>query len=279
VHGGLAREWTPGQEGPAPGRAVSLSAYERYLGRWSPLTVPDLLTAADIAQGHHVLDVATGTGEAAFMALPIVGDTGFVVGADIALEMVKSARIRLNESSYWPVNADGQALPFEDGVFDAVLCQLGLQFFPKPAAGLAEFRRIVRAGGMVAVCVIATSDQSPMWGNLADAVTRFLPEQRSILQMSWSLADPRRLEELFSEAGFQDIRVEQIRREDTISSFDDYWAPIEEGIGSLPHAYRSLDEADRRSVREEVHTRLAQYESADGKLTMGVEMLIGCGRA
>jgi hypothetical protein len=128
---------------------------------------------------------------------------------------------------------------------------------------------------MVAVCVIATSDRSPMWGNLADAVSRCLPEQRNILHMSWSLADPRRLEELFSEAGFQDIHVEQIRREDTISSFDDYWAPIEEGIGSLPQAYRSLDEASRRSVREEVHTRLAEYASADGKLTMGIEMLIG----
>ena len=212
------------------------------------------------------------------MALPIVGDTGFVVGADISLEMVQSARVRLNEPLYWPVNADGQALPFEDGTFDAVVCQLGLQFFPNPAAGLAEFRRVVRVGGMAAVCVIATSDHSPMWGNLADAVSRFLPQQHDILHMSWSLADPMRLEGLFSMAGFQDIRVEQIRREDSIGSLDDYWAPIEEGIGSLPQAYHSLDEADRRSVREEVHARLARYESADGKLTMGVEMLIGSTR-
>jgi ubiquinone/menaquinone biosynthesis C-methylase UbiE len=180
---------------------------------------------------------------------------------------------------YWPVNADGQALPFRDGAFDAVVCQLGRQFFPNPAVGLKEFRRVVRTGGMAAVCVIATSDRAPMWGNLANVLSRFLPRQRDILQMSWSLADPGRLEVLFSDAGFQDIHVEQIRREDTISSFDDYWAPIEEGIGSLPQAYRSLAEADRRSVREEVRARLAQYESSDGKLTMGVEMLIGSGRA
>ena len=72
-------------------------------------------------------------------------------------------------------------------------------------------------------------------------------------------------------AGFQDIRVEQIRREGTIDGFEDYWAPIEEGIGQIPQVYRALDGADRRSVREEVHGRLAQYETADGKLTMGVE--------
>jgi ubiquinone/menaquinone biosynthesis C-methylase UbiE len=264
----------------APGRAVSLSAYDRYLGRWSRLSVPDVLAAAKIVQGCRVLDVASGTGEAALMAIPIVGNAGFVVGADISLEMVKSARVRLDDPLYWPVNADGQALPFKDGAFDAVVCQLGLQFFPNPVAGLMEFRRVVRTGGTVAVCVNATQDRLPMWSNLAGAMDRFLTQQqRNVLAMSWSLADPVLLEELFSDAGFQAIRVEQIRREGSVSSFDDYWAPIEEGIGSIPQAYHALAEADRRSVREEVHARLAQYESADGKLTMGVEMLIGSGLA
>jgi ubiquinone/menaquinone biosynthesis C-methylase UbiE len=263
----------------APGRAVSASAYDRYLGRWSRLSVPDVLTAAKIAQGCRVLDVASGTGEAASLAIPIVGNAGFVVGADISLEMVTSARARLDDPLYWPVNADGQALPFKDGAFDAVKCQLGLQFFPNHAAGLSEFRRVVRAGGTVAVCVCATSDRLPMWGNLADAMDRFLTQQqRNVLAMSWSLADPTRLEGLFSDAGFQDIRVEQIRREGSVSSFEDYWATIEEGVGQIPQAYHSLDETDRRSVREEVHARLSQYESADGRLTMGVEMLIGSGR-
>jgi ubiquinone/menaquinone biosynthesis C-methylase UbiE len=264
----------------APGRAVSLSAYDRYLGRWSRLTVPDLLAAAGITQGLRVLDVATGTDEAAAMAVPIVGDTGFVVGADISLEMVKSAQVRLDAPLYWPVNADGRALPFEDGAFDAVVCQLGLQFFPDPAAGLSEFRRVVRSGGMVAVCVNATPDRLPMWGNLSDALDRFLTqEQRNVLAMSWSLADRARLEGLFNDAGFQDIRVEQVRREGTIDGFDDYWAPIEEGVGQIPQTYRALDAADRRAVREEVRARLARYATRDGKMTMAVEMLIGRGRA
>jgi len=64
---------------------------------------------------------------------------------------------------------------------------------------------------MVAVCVNATSDRLPMWGTLADALDRFLTdEERKVLALSWSLADPRRLEGLFDDAGFQDIRVKQI---------------------------------------------------------------------
>ena len=53
----------------ASGRAVNLSAYDRYLGRWSRLFVPAVLAAAEIVQGCRVLDVASGTGEAASMAL------------------------------------------------------------------------------------------------------------------------------------------------------------------------------------------------------------------
>jgi SAM-dependent methyltransferase len=213
------------------------------------------------------------------MATPVVGDSGFVVGADISLEMVTSACARLDALLYWPVNADGQALPFKGGAFDAVICQLGLQFFPDPAAGLSEFRRVVRDGGTVAVCVNSTPDRLPMWGNLCDALDRFLTqEQRNVLAMSWSLADRVRLERLFNDAGFQDVRVEQFRREGTIDGFDDYWSPIEEGVGQIPQTYRALGEADRRAVREEVRARLAQYETRDGKMTMAVEVLIGSGR-
>ena len=132
------------------GQAVDASAYDRWVGRWSRLFVPSLLAAAQVSPDGVVLDVSTGTGEAALMALPIVGSSGMVVGADIAPEMLEAARIRLNAPLFRPVAADGQALPFKDDSFDAVICQLGLQFFPDPALGLLEFRRVAsswRLGG------------------------------------------------------------------------------------------------------------------------------------
>jgi ubiquinone/menaquinone biosynthesis C-methylase UbiE len=240
--------------------------------------VPSVLAAAEVKAGYRVLDVSTGTGEAALMTLPIVGRSGLVIGADISPAMLEGARDRLEVSSFWPVAADGQALPFSDGSFDAVVCQLGLQFFPDPALGLREFRRILRSAGCAAVCVISTPDRAPMWGILADVLSRFLPEQRDIIHLSFALADPNRLESLFANAGFRDIRVEREKREDGIKSFDDYWKPIEAGTGSLTQAYLALSDVDRRSVHEEVRERLSRFES-NGRLFMSVEMLIGRGRA
>jgi ubiquinone/menaquinone biosynthesis C-methylase UbiE len=262
----------------ASGRPVDISAYDRYIGRWSRLFVPSVLAAAEITAGAKVLDVSTGTGEAALMTFPVVGESGFVIGADIAPAMLRAARDRLNQPSFSLVAADGQALPFSSGSFHAVICQLGLQFFPDPARGLAEFRRVLRPGCCAAVCVISTADRAPMWGILCEVLSRFLPEQRAILELSFSLADAKRLENLFASAGFWDISIERETRPVAFDSIEDYWDPIEAGIGSQPQAYLSLSEADRLCAREEISARLSQFES-DGKLRMSAEMLIGKGRA
>jgi hypothetical protein len=117
-----------------------------------------------------------------------------------------------------------------------------------------------------------------MWGILADALSRFLPQQRNTLQLSFALADPRQLERLFASAGFTDIQIVRETREDMMESFDEYWAPIEAGTGLMPQAYLTLAEVDRRAVRDEVRSQLSKFVSNE-KLLMSVEMLIGKARA
>jgi len=260
------------------GALVDRSAYDRYVGLWSRLFVPDVLAAAGVAAGHRLLDVATGPGEAASMALPQIGPSGLVVGADISVEMLHAARTRFGDRRFRPVVADGQALPFAASTFDSVICQLGLMFFPDPARGLAEFRRVLRPRCRAAVCVISAPERAPMWGVLADTLSRYLPDQRDVLHLSFALADAGHLEELMATAGFREISVKRNTRASSFPSFDDYWTPIEQGAGSLPQAYRALPEPSRRAVRAEVHARLAEFESG-GRLVMSVEMLIGAGCA
>lgn len=235
----------------AAGRPVDAAAYEQYIGRWSRLFVPALLAAAEVGRDSRVLDVATGPGEAALAATSVVEPAGLVVGADISPAMLKTARTRFSTGSFLAVASNGQTLAFRDGAFDAVLCQLGLQFFPDPARGLAEFRRVLRAGGHAAVCVVSTPDRAPMWGVLADALSRQLPDRRQALHLSFALADADRLERLFEMAAFRDVRVTREIREGSIASFADYWAPIEAGTGQMPRRIsRSPIRADARSGKK-----------------------------
>src|SRR5215471_16850755 len=261
----------------AAGQRVDDSAYYQYIGRWSRLFVPALLVAAEVSGGDRVLDVATGPGEAVLAALAGVTPAGHVIGADISPAMLTAARARLGAEAFWPVAMDGQALAFRDGSFDAVVCQLGLQFFPEPARGLTEFRRVLRAGRCAAVCVISTPDRAPMWGVLADTLSRHLPDQRTALHLGFALADTERLAHLFSMTGFRDVQVKRETRQGTIESFDAYWAPIEAGTGQIPQAYHALPATRRQAVREEVAARLAAFETNE-RLVMNVEMLIGTGQ-
>jgi len=269
--------WGAGLHAPI-GEPADGVAYERYIGRWSRLFVPTLLNAAEIRDGDRVLDVATGTGEAAQLALERVGKSGLVVGADISSAMLNEARARLRSSNFLPAVSDGQSLGFPDATFDAVICQLGLMFFPKPARGLAEFRRVLRSGRRAAVCVISLASRAPMWGILAETLSDYLPEHAKTLNLSFSLADAAQLELLFRAAGFSGTRVTREVRRDVIPSFDEYWAPIESGTGSLPHAYLALPEPSRRAVQAKVRELLVRFES-NGRLELSVEMLIASGQA
>ena len=262
----------------APGKSIDALAYEQWTGRWSRLFTRSVVAAADLSSGFRVLDVSTGTGEAALAAHPVVGPSGVVIGADVSIAMLEAARRRVQASSFWAVAADGQLLPFADQSFDAVICHLGLQFFANPIVGLMEFRRVLRAGRNLGLCVISTADHAPMWGALAGAVGRRRPDLWKTLHLSFALDDPQHLESLLRQAGFDDVRVKRETRDGTFESFDEYWRPIETGVGSIPQAYLMLSDNERRSVREEVRRQLSRFERGTA-LHMSVEMLIGHGRA
>jgi len=150
-------------------------------------------------------------------------------------------------------------------------------FFPNPALVLSEWRRVLRADGRVAACVIAPAEQAPMWGILADVVSSHLPALAEALHMSFGLGDADRLRRLFVDAGFDDVHVVTETRRGTIGSFDEYWTPIEEGIGQLPQAYLTLPPSTRQAVKAEVRARLSTFER-DGEYTMTVDMLLAAGR-
>jgi ubiquinone/menaquinone biosynthesis C-methylase UbiE len=260
-----------------PSQSIDLTAYEGYIGRWSRLFIPTLLDAAKICPGDHVLDLATGPGEAARMALPLIAPSGLVVGADISRAMVAAASERLASKSFLPVVADGHQLSFLNGTFDAVLCQLGLQFFSNRAQGLAEARRVLRKEGRIAISVLGRPQSVPVWGVLADELSRYLPAEREKLHLSFALSDPDQLTDLLSCAGFREVTVARVTHEGTIGSFDEYWASIRAGIGMMPQAYLALAETERLLVQQEVERRLAGFEVA-GKLIVPIEALIAAGR-
>jgi ubiquinone/menaquinone biosynthesis C-methylase UbiE len=253
------------------------SDYDRFTGRWSRLYVPCFLAAAGVSEGDSVLDVAAGTGEAAVGFGSSVGARGRVLAVDLAPAMLRVAAGKLAGLPVRLALMDGQRLACRSGVFDAVVCQLGLMFFPEPLRGLEEFRRVLRVGGRVAVQVWSRPERSPFFGLLADALSGEFPEpQRAELYQPSALGDPDRLRTLLSGAGFRDVSVTPERHRVSYESFDEYWEPIERGGSRLGQFYLGLPDRQRRMVRQQVFDRISPFRFGS-RLDLEAEAFIGRG--
>jgi len=252
------------------------SAWDRFSVRASAVNVQPLLAAAEITAGQRVLDVATGAGPFALEAAALIGPSGLVLGTDISLPMLERAKRHAERLPISLVAMDGQALACRDASFDAVICLLGLMFFADVARGLAEFRRVLRPAGRVAVCVTTTPDRT-VYGRVFELAQRYLPPGRASLAWNFALSDPHRLEALLLDAAFRDVCVTRELRQVSFDSLEDYWAAMEAGGGLSGATYLALAPDDRRAVRDEVRRGLLPAES-DGPFAVETEVLLGRGR-
>ena len=107
--------------------------------------------AAACGPGDRVLDIAAGSGNAAIQAAMRGAD---VVASDLTPELFEPGRRRASENGVeleW-VEADAEALPFEDASFDAAISTFGIMFAPRQSVAAAEMARVVKPGGRIALC-------------------------------------------------------------------------------------------------------------------------------
>jgi ubiquinone/menaquinone biosynthesis C-methylase UbiE len=200
--------------------------YERYLV--PAVTLPwalDLVDRVGVEPGDRVLDLACGTGAVARIAAQRVKGAGRVAALDLNAGMLSVARSLApagGRSIDW-YEGSAVALPFEDGEFQVILCQLGLQFFPDQRSAVKEIMRVLARRGRVGASVYSAIERNPATHALSDALDRhFGPDASRAKRAEHSLADVRTLRALFTDAGFEEVRVETVSLNVHFSSVAEY---------------------------------------------------------
>jgi SAM-dependent methyltransferase len=150
--------------------------YERYL-------VPMIFApyAADLARRvaatrpKRVLEIAAGTGVVTRALAEALPDAG-IVATDLNPAMLEQARAMGTARPVEWRQADAMALPFDDGAFDAVVCQFGAMFFPDKPQAFAEVRRVLKPGGTILFNVWDRVEENDFADAIGDALAAVFPD-------------------------------------------------------------------------------------------------------
>jgi ubiquinone/menaquinone biosynthesis C-methylase UbiE len=231
----------------------------------------------DPREGETVLELAAGTGETGFAAAAAIGDDGKLISTDFSPQMVEAARRRATElglgnCEFRVMDAEHMDLP--DDSVDGVLCRWGYMLMADPAAALAETRRVLRDDGRLAFSVWGDPDRNPWRGRAGEFLVErgHMPAPAPGTPGIFALADPERVRELVTAAGFTDPELEEVEVEWRFEDFDDYWEFIEELVGGISMVLRQLSDADRAAVREAVSEAVGPFERNGGYVMPGITL-------
>jgi ubiquinone/menaquinone biosynthesis C-methylase UbiE len=237
---------------------VSGDSYDRFMGRYSRQLAPLFADFAGIEPTHRVLDVGCGPGALTTELVRRVG-VDRVAAVDPSISFVAAVRERLPGIDVREATAE--ELPFPDEAFDAALSQLVVAFMRDAVAGLAEMRRVTRAGGVVAAAMWDFSGGMEMLRALHSAAVAVAPDREAV-QGPRRYGSEAELRELLEQAGVSDVEVAPLDVESTYADLDELWGAVQQSAGPIGEIVRGLDDDGMARYREEIRSRLGDPSGA-----------------
>ncbi len=190
-----------------------LDRYEQMFA-WNPATAP-FYTAADVCEGHCIVDFGCGPGHAAIEFAKWVGPHGHVHAMDINAEFIARAKVRAHDNgmaqSITHHLLEDQSVPLPDGSVDRIIVRNTLIYVPDPIYTLRGFYRCLKPGGLVHAIegdwrlTAVEPVPTPEWRALIEAASGAWPRPEI----------GRSLYGIAKQAGFLEVSVHVLTSPDT----------------------------------------------------------------
>ena len=257
-------------------------SHHRLIRSWLGPATSLMLDAAKVGPGMQVLDVAAGAGDQTLDIAHRIGPSGHVLATDLSPRCIALARSTLQDAGVTNCSflvADGAKLDVELQ-FDAVICRLGLMFYPKPLEGLQRMKAALKPGGRCAVLAFSDAASNPCIVSAIATASKlaegppFDPDRIGTLL---SLGGSGVLSRLFAEAGFRDVTTAKIAAPMRLPSAQHYVQFLKDAAGPVKGLIERLDAASQMEAWTEMESAMAQFQTPDGWAGPN-ELLLAIGR-
>jgi ubiquinone/menaquinone biosynthesis C-methylase UbiE len=239
-------------------KATWASGDYTVIGTTLQIVGESLCEAVDLRAGERVLDVACGNGNATLAA---ARRFAHVTGADYVPSLLDRAKLRAQAErlSIDFVEADAEALPFEDAHFDVVLSSFGVMFTPNQRAAAAELLRVCRHRGRIG---LANWTPNGFIGALLRVVSRYAPPPAGVLAPSlWGKRE--HLAELFGEE-IASLDVAQCTFNFRYESVAHFIGTFRTYYGPMHKAFAVLDDSGRAALTRDVEALVREHNRGGG---------------
>jgi len=245
-----------------------------------------LVQAIDPQPGERVLELAAGVGETGFLAAELIAPGGgTLISSDGAEAMLAHARARATERGIANVEFMSLELEWIDlpaASVDKAICRWGYMFALDKGAALRESRRVLRAGGRLALAAWTGAERNPF-----SAIPRRALVGAGLVDGfdytagpgMFDLADPDALRELLEDAGFAEVRIEALPVTFRYDDVEDYVAATADLSPAFADVVAPLNARQRDDLVQRIAAATAPYATDDGSLALPGLALVAAAEA
>jgi SAM-dependent methyltransferase len=169
---------------------------------------------------------------------------------------------------------DAERIELDSDSVDGVLCRFGYMLMADPAAALGETRRVLRPGGRLALAVWGPPERNP-WAAIGGRMLverGHMPPPEPGAPGVFSMGSEERTRALLEDAGFADVRTEEIPVRFAFSDVDDYVRFATETAGPFAIVIRGLSESERQTIEAQLGDAFAPFAADGGYELPGVAL-------
>ncbi len=225
-------------------------------------------------RGDRVIDLGCGFGDTSRRIAGLVGDSGSVLGVDVAPRFVDAARNEAEQADIGNVDflvADVQVASFEDR-FDYAFARFGTMFFANPVVAMRNVREGLAPGGRLCMVVWRRKLDNEWLHRAEKVVEDYLEEPEESEEPTcgpgpFSMAGADTTSDILLGAGFEDVALRRCDIPIRIGRDLDHAVEFVMSLGPAGEVIRLAgDEAEtvKPKIERALREALAEFEGPDG---------------